>query len=38
MWEAMDEPERRWKKMKDPDGGDYVIDLVESFFTDLDLR
>jgi len=31
----MDEPER-WKK-KDPDG-DHEVDLVESLFTDLDLR
>jgi len=32
----MDKPER-WKKVKDPDG-DYEIDLVETFFTDLELR
>ena len=32
-WEAMDEPERWRKKVKDPDG-DYEVDLVESFFTD----
>jgi len=33
----MDEPERWGKKVKDSDG-DYEIDLVETFFTDLDLR
>jgi len=32
----MGEPERWWKKVKDPDGN-YEIDLVETFFTDLDL-
>jgi len=36
-WDAMDEPERWRKKAKDPDG-DYEVDLLESFFTDLDLR
>jgi len=35
-WEAMDEPERWRKQVKDPDG-DYEVDLVESFFLDLDL-
>jgi len=33
----MDESGRRRKKVKDP-GSDYEIDLVEMFFTDLDLR
>ena len=37
MWEAMDEPERWRKKVRDPDG-DYKVDLVETFFTDLDLH
>jgi len=37
MWEAMDEPERWRKKVKGPDG-DNAIDLVETFFPDLDLR
>jgi len=36
-WEAMDERERWMKKVNDPDG-DYVIDLVETFFAGLDLR
>jgi len=36
-WEQMDEKERWMKKVKDPDG-DYVVDLVETFFTDLDLN
>jgi len=33
----MDEPERWRKKVKDPDG-DYKVDLVDTFFTDLDLH
>jgi len=32
-----DEKERWMRKAKDPDGN-YVVDLVETFFTDLDLR
>jgi len=35
-WEAMDEPKRWRKKVKDPDG-DYELDLVEEFFANLDL-
>jgi len=33
----MDEPERWRKNVKDLDRN-YVLDLVETFFTDLDLR
>jgi len=33
----MDEPERWRTKVKHPDG-DSEVDLVEMFFTDLDLR
>jgi len=36
-WGKMDEKERWMKKVKDSDG-DYVVDLVETFFADLDLR
>jgi len=33
----MDEPKRWRKRMKDPDE-DYELDLVEMFFTKLDLN
>jgi len=33
----MDEPERWSKRVKEPDG-DYELDLVETFFTSLDLN
>jgi len=33
----MGELERWRKKVKDPDG-EYEVDMVETFFTDLDLR
>jgi len=36
-WEQMDEPERWRKRVKDPNG-DYDLDLVETFFANLDLR
>jgi len=36
-WEDMDEPERWRKRVKDPDG-DYELDLVEEFFSNLDLN
>jgi len=36
-WEAMDEPERWRKRVKDLDGG-YDLDLVEEFFASLDLN
>jgi len=36
-WEAMDAPEGWRKKVKDPDR-DYEVDLVETFFTGLELR
>jgi len=36
-WEAIDEPEKWRKRVKDSDG-DYEVDLVESFFSELDLR
>jgi len=36
-WEDMDELERWRKRVKDPDG-DYELDLVEEFFSNLDLN
>jgi len=36
-WEDMDDPERWRKRVKDPDG-DYELDLVEEFFSNLDLN
>jgi len=33
----MDDPERWRKRVKDPDG-DYELDLVEEFFSNLDLN
>jgi len=33
----MDELERWRRRVKDP-GGDYEVDLLESFFTDLELH
>lgn len=36
-WEQMNEPERWRKRVKDP-GGEYEVDLVETFFTHLDLH
>jgi len=36
-WEAMDEPERWRRRVKDPDG-DCELDLVEEFFANLDLN
>jgi len=34
--EDMDNPEQWQKRVKDPDG-DYELDLIEEFFTNLDL-
>lgn len=36
-WEDMDERGRWAKKVKDGDG-EYTVDLVETFFSNLDLR
>lgn len=34
----MDDPKQWRKKMKDEDGKEYRLDLVEEFFPKLDLR
>jgi len=34
---AMNEPEKWRKRVKDPDG-DYEVDVVESFFSELNLH